>query len=124
VPDAGLHREQCKRNAKAYETLGGEQAAYLEWPVTTLFYIGVHVAEEHFAHSNPPLHSAGHRQRYQWLAKTEPVAAAKLQTLYDASRTARYDCSFAHFSVGDVLRLRDIAAKELPRALSVDFVKF
>ena len=39
------------------------------------------------------------------------------------SRTARYDCVFTHFSEGDVLRLRDLAVKEVPRELGVDAVK-
>ena len=43
--------------------------------------------------------------------------------LHDASRTARYDCVFTHFSEGDVLRLRDLAVKEVPRELGVDAVK-
>ena len=123
MPDAARHREQCERNAKAYETLGGEQASFFEWPITTLFYIAVHVAEEHFARSATPLHSVGHKQRYQWLAQKAPVAAHKFKVLYDASRTARYDCAFGKFSESDVLRLRDLAAKEVPRALGVDVIK-
>ncbi|MEI6449659.1 MAG: hypothetical protein WCP98_06875 [Actinomycetes bacterium] len=123
MPEAARHREQCERNARAYQTLGGEQARFLEWPITTLFYIAVHLAEEYLARSATPLHSSGHKQRYQWLAQRAPVAAAKFKILYDASRTARYDCVFTHFSEGDVLRLRDLAVKEVPRELGVDAVK-
>ena len=53
MPAAASHREQCERNVKAYDTLGGEQAVY-------------------------------------------------------------------SFKESDVLRLRDIAAKEIPRALRLD----
>ena len=52
MPEAARHREQCERNARAYQTLGGEQARFLEWPITTLFYIAVHLAEGKIA---PPL---------------------------------------------------------------------
>ena len=65
-------REQCERNVKAYDTLGGEQAVYFEWPVTTLFYTGVHLAEEYFARLSTTLHSSGHRQRLQCLADRAP----------------------------------------------------
>jgi len=120
VPAAASHREQCERNVKAYDTLGGEQAAYFEWPVTTLFYTGVHLAEEYFARLSKPLHSSGHRQRLQCLADRAPEAAMKLAILHNASRLARYDCAFRAFKESDVLRLRDIAAKEIPRALQLD----
>ena len=39
MPEAAPHREQCERNANAYQTLGGEQARFLEWPITALVYI-------------------------------------------------------------------------------------
>ena len=120
MPAAASHREHCERNVKAYDTLGGEQAVYFEWPVTTLFYTGVHLAEEYFARLSTPLHSSGHRQRLQCLADRAPEAATRLATLSNASRLARYDCAFRAFKESDVLRLRDIAAREIPRALRLD----
>jgi hypothetical protein len=120
LPSADRHKKQRQRNADAYVSLGKDQSPYIEWAVTVLFYMGVHAVEEYLASLTPSLCSSNHTQRYRWIADKVPAAAAKLRTLEEASRTARYDCAWAQIKDREVLKFEAIATQEIPRLLQLD----
>jgi len=121
VPKAKEHRDQVERNARFYVSLGQDQSPYIEWAITALFYIAVHVVEESFDRKLTRC-TTTHGQRYRLLVEQDPVAAANWRILENTSRTARYDCGYQRLSERDVLRCEDLALRIMPRQLGVNVV--
>lgn len=95
---ADAHKWQANRNLQFLSELESIKlsSAYNEWKITVLFYSALHEVHQVFANGNYLYkHPQSHDKVLDTL-KIEPVLLpifAKYLTLYNLSRTARYECT-------------------------------
>lgn len=91
--------------ARIEALLGIDRPSYLDWTVTVVFYVAVHLVEAYFDRTHH-LHSARHSDRNRSLtsmAELKPIYG-DYSDLYNLSIDSRYRCMPAKWTPAEVQR--------------------
>lgn len=86
------HLAQAQANEGFYEELGADSASSPDWAMTALFYSALHYAQAGFVYLLQNSAPSTHKERRGAIRTRFRSIADDYETLYNASRSARYDC--------------------------------
>jgi hypothetical protein len=90
MPQQDDHIRQARHNAQFLSTFDLNATPYPDWAITVAFYTAVHLVEAHFARNN--IHYTDHKRRNREVSRSLRQIGRNYITLYNQSRTARYNC--------------------------------
>ena len=110
------HLRQAQANEAFFEEIGADSASSPDWAMTALFYAALHYAQAGFVHLLQSGAPSTHKDRRGVIRTRFRSIADDYEKLYNASRSARYDCVTPKRE-----QLRD--AKKLVKTISDEIAK-